>query len=115
MHSSTRPEAAAKTRKSKPAPFQENPNRDPESAPKNISKIRQAAREWAFGDAFMYDPLLPVAQGQTPSQWRKGTYQFDFAVKMLPNKPFHAKGINVAMFDAHVEWQRPWQGTINPQ
>ncbi len=92
-----------------------------DAAPKKISVIRQPAREWAFGDAFRWDPFpqIPQVWGLQPGQWQRGTYQFSFVhedgLELIPKSPFHSGGINVTMFDGHVEWQRPWRGTVNPQ
>ncbi|MGQ9649617.1 MAG: type II secretion system protein [Phycisphaerae bacterium] len=92
-----------------------------DAAPKKISVIRQPAREWAFGDAFRWDPGSPLELARTfkPGQWRKGTYQLDFVhengLTLIPKAPCHSGGINVTLFDGHVEWQRPWFGTLNPQ
>lgn len=92
-----------------------------DAAPKRVSIIRQPAREWAFGDAFRWDPRPTSIPGVRlrDGQWRKGTYQFDFVhengLTLIPRAPCHSGGINVTMFDGHVEWQRPWLGTLNPQ
>jgi len=92
-----------------------------DAAPKKISVIRQPAREWAFADAFRWDPQPASVPGITlrDGQWRVGTYQFDFVhendLTLIPKVPCHSGGINVTMFDGHVEWQRPWRGTLNPQ
>ncbi len=92
-----------------------------DAAPKRISTIRQPAAEWAFGDAFRWDPPPPVSAGMTlkPGQWLIGTYQLTFVhengLELIPKGPCHSGGINVAMFDGHIEWQRPWRGTVNPQ
>lgn len=92
-----------------------------DAAPKKISVIRQPAREWAFGDAFRWDHTPQVPPGMTFKfgQWLVGTYQFTFVhengLTLIPRAPCHAGGINVTMFDGHVEWQRPWLGSVNPQ
>jgi len=31
----------------------------------------------------------------------------------IPTSPYHDKGINVALFDGHIEYQRPWRGSVN--
>lgn len=47
--------------------------------------------------------------------WAVGTYQYKFALddRLIPDRPYHSKGINVGMFDGHVEYQRPWRGSVN--
>ena len=88
--------------------------------PKKIHVIKQAGREWAVGDAFRYtDANRPklAGSGRPHGDWRVGTYQSDWVVRgdiPIPTSPYHTKGINVAMFDGHVEWQRPWRGSVNP-
>ena len=92
-----------------------------DAAPKKISVIRQPASEWVFGDAFRWDPVPPIPMGSTlrSGQWQRGTYQLSFVhengLELIPKSPYHSGGINVTMFDGHVEWQRPWRGTVNPQ
>ncbi len=92
-----------------------------DSAPKDISVVKQPSREWSFGDAFRFEAgTMPrVTPGHPAGQWQRGTYQFEFVHTegrdLIPRAPYHSGGINVAMFDAHVEWQRPWRGTVNPQ
>lgn len=90
-----------------------------DAAPKQIALVRNPAREWAFGDAFKWNPLPQLKPGQSPGQWQRGTYQFNFVhedgLELIPRKPYHSDGINVAMFDGHVEYQREWRGTANPQ
>lgn len=89
--------------------------------PKKLSVIRQPAREWALGDAFRWEPQPSSVPGikLMDGQFRMGTYQFGFVhrngLTLIPKEPFHSGGINITLFDGHVEWQRPWRGTLNPQ
>lgn len=84
------------------------------SRPKKIGQIKHHGREWAIGDAFRYPTPLPLQAGQRDGDWRNGTYQSAWAVTVeIPTKPYHDKGINVVMFDGHVEYQRPWRGSVN--
>ncbi len=86
--------------------------------PKRFSAIRQPSREWAIADAFCFEfdlPAPPATSDRRPGQWQIGTYQNRTWARRvgLPTKPYHSDGINVLCFDGHVEWQRPWRGTIN--
>jgi prepilin-type N-terminal cleavage/methylation domain-containing protein/prepilin-type processing-associated H-X9-DG protein len=92
-----------------------NPQLSKDAHPKRLGSIRQLGREWAIADAFTYRQDLPLAPGKTHGQWRRGTYSnVDWADRVgLPDKPYHSDGINVLCFDGHVEWQRPWRGTVN--
>ncbi|MEP0844352.1 MAG: type II secretion system protein [Phycisphaerae bacterium] len=90
--------------------------------PKKISVVHQPAREWAIADAFRYADAralenLVSQPKRKPGDWAIGTYQFPFArtENLIPDQPFHSRGINLAMFDGHVEFQRPWRGSINPK
>ncbi len=100
--------------------FQLNPAAGPIARPKRISLVRQHSREWAIADAFRYtDQNRPplAGAGRPHGDWRLGTYQSDWVERAnipLPTSPYHSKGINVGMFDGHVEWQRPWWGSVNP-
>jgi prepilin-type N-terminal cleavage/methylation domain-containing protein/prepilin-type processing-associated H-X9-DG protein len=104
--------------------FTLNPNAGEVAKPKRISVIRQAGREWAIADAFRYDETArpPLAgSGRVNGDWRVGTYQnknwLDTMATYgarIPNVPYHDKGINVAMFDGHIEYQRKWTGSVNP-
>ncbi len=85
-----------------------------DSKPKRMGQIPQPGREWAIGDAFRYtdDNRPPLRPGKKHGDWRLGTYQSDWAVE-IPTSPYHDKGINVALFDGHIEYQRPWRGSVN--
>jgi prepilin-type N-terminal cleavage/methylation domain-containing protein/prepilin-type processing-associated H-X9-DG protein len=96
--------------------------------PKKIGLIDQPSREWEIADAFTYykgvysnssAAPLPLPLGRKDGQWRYGTYWlWSWASRpevMLPNAPYHSGGVNQLCFDGHVEWQRPWKGTINSQ
>jgi len=89
--------------------------------PKKIGAVKHPSLEWAYGDAFRYpeDARLPTTLEHPPGQWWVGTYQFSFVhrdeIPLIPKKPYHFGGINVAMFDGHAEFQREWRGTVNPQ
>lgn len=103
-----------------------NANAEQIAKPKRISQINQLSREWVIGDAFnRRDKLLPLAgSGKRAGDWQLGTYQNTRWIEnnmekstpfvTIPNKPVHESGINVAMFDGHVEYQRPWRGSVNP-
>jgi prepilin-type N-terminal cleavage/methylation domain-containing protein/prepilin-type processing-associated H-X9-DG protein len=101
------------------APFTPLAAIDKNAIPKKVQVIKQPGREWAIGDAFKYaeSPAIPVGSTRKPGQWQIGTYQYQFALddNLIPNKPYHDGGINLAMFDGHVEYQRNWGGTLNPQ
>jgi prepilin-type N-terminal cleavage/methylation domain-containing protein/prepilin-type processing-associated H-X9-DG protein len=105
-----------------PPPFSENLNQSDlvrEAKPKRISVIKQASREWAIGDAFNYVadlPPVPVSK-RKPGQWRVGTYQNRSWARAvgIPTAPYHSDGLNLLMFDSHVEWQRSWRGTANTE
>lgn len=100
--------------------FYLNQSAGEEARPKRITRIRQLGREWAIADAFCYrkDNQPPIAgTSLKDGQWRVGTYQNvgwieKYAIP-LPRRPYHDKGINLAMFDGHVEYQRTWRGTVN--
>lgn len=102
------------------APFKAVANPRPEWKPKKTGTINQPAREWALGDAFRFpDEIIQKNlidnQQRRPGDWAVGTYQYAFALtdRLIPDKPVHSGGINVAMFDGHTEYQRPWRGSIN--
>jgi prepilin-type N-terminal cleavage/methylation domain-containing protein/prepilin-type processing-associated H-X9-DG protein len=92
-----------------------------QAPPKKFGVVRHPSREWALGDAFRYktETIPPNKTRRARGQWQVGTYQYSFVhengEEMIPDRPCHSKGINVAMFDSHVEWQRPWWGTVNPE
>lgn len=96
--------------------------------PKKLGLVKQHSREWAVADAFTYykgvypssnATPLPLPVGRKDGQWRYGTYWlWSWASRpevMLPNAPYHSNGVNQLCFDGHVEWQRPWKGTMNSQ
>lgn len=102
-------------------PFQAVSQPSAASKPKKGNVIRQPAREWALADAFRYRNEVAEANLTSQPTWRRGqwivgTYQYEFARadNLIPDEPFHSKGINVGMFDGHVEYQRPWRGSIQP-
>jgi len=101
------------------APFKPLPTIDKDAIPKKAQVIKQPGREWCIADAFRYPELQPIPVGSTrqPGQWQRGSYQYPFvtAEKLIPDKPYHDNGVNVSMFDGHVEYQRNWVGTLNPQ
>lgn len=101
------------------APFKPLSTIDKDAIPKKVQVIRQPGREWAIADAFRYAELLPIPVGSTrrPGQWQRGTYQYPFVTteQLIPDRPYHDGGVNVSMFDGHVEFQRNWVGTLNPQ
>ncbi len=101
-----------------PPPFRPLTSPDKDASPKKLSVIPQPGREWAVADAFRRDDAgyaRTIVPGRKDGQWRRGTYQFPFVTddNLIPREPYHSGGINVLCFDAHVEWQRPWRGTIN--
>lgn len=92
------------------------------SRPQKLNMIRQAGREWAIADAFRYNDSqanvnLANQPGRLPGQWALGTYQLGSALTygLIPDQPYHSKGINLAMFDSRVEYQRQFKGTVNPK
>jgi len=99
--------------------FYLNPEAGDVAKPKRVQQIKQPGREWAIGDAFRYnDETRPkiAGSGRENGDWRIGTYQSDWVERgNIPHavRPFHDKGINVGMFDGHVEYQRPWRGSVN--
>ena len=102
-------------------PFKPLATVDKYAIPKKANVVKQPGREWAIGDAFEYTtetmPQVPAGSTRRPGQWQAGTYQYKFAVddNLIPNKPYHDGGINLAMFDGHVEYQKNFVGTLNPQ
>jgi len=106
-----------------PAPFAAKSANPPASSkPKKVNVIRQPGREWAMADAFRYsDDEAGRMQAKYPARkvgdWSVGTYQLRFAREdnLIPDRPFHSEGINVGMFDGHVEYQRPWRGSVQPK
>lgn len=105
-----------------PAPFQMRSGALPDKCkPKKINVVRQPGREWALADAFRYTNEIAARNAadpkRKPGQWVIGTYQSEFVrtYNLIPDQPYHSRGINVGMFDGHVEYQRPWRGTVNPK
>ncbi len=98
----------------KAPPFRQRPVPLFESEPKRVEVVNQPSREWAYGDAFVYKTPLPRAPGDyLDRQWQYGTYQRAWGVGLAPGYQVHEKGIVVAMFDGHSEYQRNWRGTVN--
>ena len=100
-----------------PPPFRELGSAPKWSKPKKILAVRLPASEWAVADAFRYEDVQPIMVGsdRRPGQWQRGTYPWEGATTrgLIPTAPYHDKGINLAMFDGHVEWQRPYRGSVS--